>query len=165
MKKINQILAVLAASLFSVVAIAGDIHIEKATVRATAPGQETAMGDLHITSKQAASLVAVATPAAHSVELHRMTTDNGMMKMREVKAIALPAGKRVDLGASGYHLMLMGLKHPFKEGTTVPFTITIQLADKELVTLEVAAHVTPLIDIKENMDSTETMHMHHHHSP
>jgi copper(I)-binding protein len=163
MKKFNLGLAVVAVSLFSAVACAGDIHIEKATVRATAPGQETAMGDLHIVSKQAASLVGVTTSAAQSVELHLMTTDNGMMKMREVKSIALPAGKQVDLGESGYHLMLMGLKSPIKEGATVPLSLTVQLADKKTVKLDVEAQVTPLIAIREEMDDSEHMHMHHHH--
>ncbi len=163
MQKIQISLAVLAASLFSAVAFASDIQIEKATVRATAPGQETAMGDLHIVSKQAASLVGVTTPAAKSVELHLMTTDNGMMKMREVKSVALPAGQQVDLGESGYHLMLMGLKGPIKEGATVPLTLRVQLADKKIVKLDVEAQVTPLITIKEEMGDSEHMHMHHHH--
>lgn len=162
MKKSCLKLAVLAASLFSAVAFAGDIQIEKATVRATAPGQATAMGDLHIVSKHAAKLVAVSSPAAQSVELHHMSTDNGMMTMREVKDIELPAGKTVDLGESGYHLMLMGLNSPIKEGVTVPFSVTVQLANKKTVKLEVQAQVTPLIEIKDDMSEHEHMHMHHH---
>lgn len=162
MQKSHFSLAVLAASLFSAVAFAGDIQIEKASVRATAPGQETAMGDMHIVSKQAAKLVAVSTPAAQSVELHHMSTDNGMMTMREVKDIELPAGKTVDLGESGYHLMLMGLKRPIQAGKTVPFTITVQLANKKTVKLDVDAQVTPLIEIKDEMGDHEHMHMHHH---
>lgn len=161
MQKSHLSLAVLAASLFSAVAFAGDIQIEKATVRATAPGQETAMGDLHIVSKQAAKLVAVSTPAAQSVELHHMSTDNGMMTMREVKDIELPAGKTVDLGESGYHLMLMGLKSPIQAGKSVPLSVTVQLANKKTVKLDVDAQVTPLIEIKDDMSGHE--HMHHHH--
>lgn len=162
MHKFPLSLAVLATSLFSAVAFAGDIQIEKVTVRATAPGQETAMGDLHIVSKHAAKLVGVSTPAAQSVELHLMSTDNGMMTMREVKDIALPAGKTVDLGESGYHLMLMGIKSPIQTGKPVPLTVTVQLADKKTVKLDVQAQVTPLIEIKDDMSGHDHMHMHHH---
>ncbi len=59
-----------------------------------------------ISSKQAATLVGASTPASKTVELHRMWEENDMMKMREVMAIELPAGKRVNLHDSGYHLML-----------------------------------------------------------
>lgn len=161
MRKSLLNLAVLAASLFSAVAVAGDIQVDRATVRATAPGQETAMGDLHIVSKQAAKLVAVSTPAAQSVELHHMSTEQGVMRMREVSSVALPAGQPVDLGASGYHLMLMGLKQPIQVGTTVPFRVTVQLTNKKTVQLDVSAEVTPMIAVGGEMSGHE--HMHHHH--
>jgi copper(I)-binding protein len=161
MKKSSFCWAALAAILFSTTAYAGDIQIEKARVRATAPGQETAMVDMQITSKQAGRLVGVTTPAAKSVELHRMSHDNGMMKMREVQDIALPAGQIVDLGAAGFHLMLVGLKAQIKEGTSVPLTLTIQLGNKKTLKVETTAEVKPLVEIK--ADANEHEHMHHHH--
>jgi len=83
---------------------AGDIEISGAWSRATAPGQDAASVDMTITSKQAATLVGVSSPVAGSAELHSMISENGMMKMREVKSIELPAGKHVNLRESGYHL-------------------------------------------------------------
>lgn len=162
MKQTFLSLAFLATSLISAAACAGDIQISRATVRATAPGQETAMGDLVIESKLPAKLVGVSTPVAQSVELHRMSTDNGMMTMREVKDIELPAGKMVDLGESGYHLMLIGLKQPIKEGMAVPYTVTVRLSDKKSVKLEVQAQIKPLIETNGDMNAHEHMHMHHH---
>ena len=50
------------------------------------------------------------------------------MKMRRVEAISLPAGKPVELGPGGYHVMLMDVGQPLKEGETVPLTLTF--ADK-----------------------------------
>ena len=53
-----------------------------------------------------------------------MKMDGGVMKMRAVDKLALPAGKPVDLKPGGYHVMLMDLKQPLKEGETVPVTLT-----------------------------------------
>ena len=144
----------LAALLLSVCVYAGDIQVEKAWVRATAPGQDAAGVDLTITSKQAATLVGVTSPACKSVELHSMTMthdgsmmnmthDGGMMKMREVEAIELPAGKSVNLHDSGFHLMLTGLKAPLKAGETVPLTLNFKVA-KRKVKIETKAEVRPL---------------------
>jgi len=141
MQKIHLWLTALAASLLSVSVYAGDIQIEGAWVRATAPGQVTATGDLHLTSKHPASLVGVASPVAQRVELHRMTHDNGMMQMREVQAIELPAGKRVDMGESGYHLMLTGLKQPLNEQDKVELVLTVRLADGHAVHIKTVATV------------------------
>ena len=135
----------LAALLLSVCVYAGDIQVEKAWARATAPGQDAAGVDLTITSKQAATLVGVSSPACKSVELHSMTMthDSGMMKMREVEAIELPAGKTVNLHDSGFHLMLTGLKAPLKAGEAVPLTLDFKVA-KRRVKIETKAEVRPL---------------------
>lgn len=122
----------------------GDIEISGAWTRATAPGQEAAGVDLTITSKHAATLVGVSSPAAASAELHSMTSEGGMMKMREVQAIALPAGNRVNLKEGGYHLMLNGLKAPLKEGETVPLTLSFKAGKQAIVKIEAGAEVRSL---------------------
>src|SRR5450631_904573 len=134
----------LAALLMSASVYAGDIQVENAWTRATAPGQDAAGVDLTITSKQAAALVGVSSSACKSVELHSMTSESGMMKMREVEAIQLPAGKRVNLGEGGYHLMLTGLKAPLKAGESVPLTLSIKVANNSIVKVETQAEVKPL---------------------
>lgn len=158
MTKFNQGAGLLAALLLSAAAHAGDILIEGAWSRATAPGQNSGMADMTITSKHAATLVGVSSPAAKTVELHIMTHDDGMMKMREVKAIALPAGKNVNLGNSGYHLMLIGLKAPLKAGDFVPLTLSIKV-DKAIVKVEASAEVRPLTEAT----TAAQEHEHHHH--
>ncbi len=130
-----------------------DVTASAVWARATAPMQETAMVDVTLTSQQAAALVGVATPAASSAELHSMVHENGVMKMREVKAIDLPAGKAVTLGKAGYHVMLLGLKAPLQAGKRVPLTLTIK-AGQETVKLEVSAEIEPL---------TSDENHHHHH--
>lgn len=155
MANLHRFGGLLAALLFSANVFAGDIQVENAWTRATAPGQDMAGADLTITSKQAATLVGVSSPVCKTVELHSMSMshDNGMMKMREVESIALPAGKPVNLREGGYHLMLNGLKAPLKAGGSVPLTLHIKMANKGMVKIEVQAEVKPL--------TTPQPHEHH----
>ena len=149
----------LTALLISASVYAGDIQIENAWTRATAPGQEAAGVDMTITSHQAATLVGVSSPAAKTVELHRMATEGGMMRMREVKSIELPAGKTLKLGESGYHLMLDGLKAPLQEGETVPLTLNIKVGKQGVVKLETKAEVKSLHAVSKTALGSE----HHSH--
>lgn len=153
--------ALLAALSLSIGACADDIQVDGAWSRATAPGQGDAMADLSITSKQAATLVGISSTACKSVELHSMTHENGVMKMREVKTLELPAGKRVSLGESGYHLMLIGLKAPLKAGDAVPLTLKIKATGKRKVKVEAKAEVKPLAEAK--AEAAQDEHSHHHH--
>ena len=98
------------------------IKIEGAYTRATAPGQQVAGGFMKIENKGnvADQLVSASSPAAGEVQLHEMAMDGNVMKMRQVKDIAVPAGGSVELKPGGYHLMFLNLKGPFVAGETVP---------------------------------------------
>lgn len=130
----------------------GGITVTGAWARATAPGQDSASVQLSITSKEAAKLVAVTSPAAGQAEIHHMTHENGGMQMRSVEFLELPAGKTVDLGRRGYHMMLLGLKQPLKGGESVPLTLTVELAGKRKVALEVKARVLGLGETHDMVD-------------
>jgi periplasmic copper chaperone A len=56
----------------------------------------------------------------------------------------VPAGKTVELKPGGYHVMLMGLVAPLKEGETVPVTLTFKAKDGKTQTVEVKAPVRAL---------------------
>jgi len=150
----------LAAWLLSASVYAGDIQIEGAWSRATAPGQENASVDLSITSKQPAILQGVSSEVCRVGELHSMVQEDGMMKMREVKGIELPAGKLVNLGKSGYHLMLFGLKAPLKAGEKITLTLTFKLADNRTVKVDAVAEVKPLTATKAPSQQDKHEHMH-----
>lgn len=137
----------------------GDIEISAAWTRATAPGQDAASVDMTITSKRAATLIGVSSPAAAAAELHSMTSKDGMMSMREVQAIALPAGKPVNLGDSGYHVMLTGLKAPLKEGGSVPLTLTFRLDPHLAVKIRTGAEVRSLHTTGDAGQGGGQMHM------
>ena len=123
---------------------AENVVVSDASARATAPGQESAAIRFSITSKKEARLVAIVSPVAGAVEIHSMTHDNGVMKMRAIEFLPLPAGKMVKLGASGNHVMLLNLKNPLKAGESVPLTITVEFADKRKEKVNVSAEVKPL---------------------
>ncbi|HSD60333.1 MAG TPA: copper chaperone PCu(A)C [Burkholderiales bacterium] len=110
-------------------------------VRATAPGQNVAGAYMELNSPGGASLLSAASPAAGVVELHTMKMEEGVMKMRAVPRIELPAGKGVKLAPGGYHLMLMDLKQQLNPGDTVPITLTVEGSDKAKSSLAVKAQV------------------------
>jgi len=157
----------LAALLISLSAQAKDVKVSDAWSRATAPGQDAGMLQAGITSKKDAKLVGASSKACASVELHSMVTEGGMMKMRQVEAIDLPAGEAVDLGAQGYHLMLIGLKKPLKEGKKVAVTLQLRQADGKMKKVKVSAKVRGMTDSKpqakhEHMEQHKEMTQHEH---
>ncbi len=91
-------------------------------VPATAPAS-AAFFVLHNDSHDARRLVRVDSSAAKTVELHNHINDNGVMKMRPVKDIEIPAMGEATLKPGSYHVMLIDLKAPLKEGGSVPLTL------------------------------------------
>jgi copper(I)-binding protein len=138
------------AMLLGVNAWAGEVTVSGAWVRATAPGQDSGSLLFSIKSRQEARLVAASSPVADKMEFHSMSRENGMMEMRAIDAINLPAGKTVDLEASGKHVMLVGLKQPLKAGDSVPFTLTVQYADNSRTKVRGRAEIRPLLATHEN---------------
>lgn len=113
-------------------------------VRATVAQQSATGAFMQISSPTAVKLVAVSTPAAGVAEVHEMAMDGSVMRMRAVAALDVPAGKAVELKPGGFHVMLMNLKTPVKEGETVPLTLVFEGADKKRETVQVAAPVRAL---------------------
>ena len=113
-------------------------------VRGTVATQKATGMFVQLTSAQGGKLVAGSSPVAGRVEIHEMAVVDGVMRMREISALELPAGKVVELKPGSYHLMLMDLKQPMKAGDIVPVTLVIEGADKKRETLELKASVRPL---------------------
>lgn len=65
------------------------------------------------------ALVAVETELADTAELHRVTLDEGIMRMRPVDSIAIPAGGAAVLEPGGHHVMLIGVRRGLTEGDSV----------------------------------------------
>lgn len=104
--------------------IVTDVSISNAWVREPAPGQKIGAAYMTLNSPQNSKLVyAEATEAAGSVEMHSMTMDNGVMKMRMLDELTLEANMSKELGPGGFHLMLFDLKKPLKAGDEVTFRL------------------------------------------
>lgn len=117
--------------------VVGKLHINQAHARATVPGQPSGAAYLDIANQGSSddSLAAISSPVAKSVQMHTMSMDNGVMKMREVDTITVAANSTISMHAGeGYHLMLIGLKHGLKAGDKFP--LTLKFAKSGKVTVE-----------------------------
>ena len=144
MKAVHVMLTSVLLALSATTAFAGDIEIKAPWVRGTVAGQTATGAFMEITSKSGASLVGAASPVAGVTEVHEMKMDDGVMKMRAVARLDLPAGKPVILGPGGYHVMLMNLKQMIKTGDSVPLTLHFEGKDRKVEMLEVVAEVRDL---------------------
>ena len=128
-------------------AIAADaVSVGNPWVRATVAGQNVAGAYMDIKSNTPAALVAAESPLAGKAELHTMTMDGGVMKMRAIEKLELPANKTVNLKPGGYHVMLIDIKRELKTGDRVPLTLTVQDRKGVRSTLQVDAEVRAATD-------------------
>ena len=119
---------------------AGDLVITQAWSRATPGGAKIAAGYLTIENKGAAAdrLIGAAVDVAARVEVHEMSMKDGVMTMRQLdKGLAIEPGKTVKFAPGGYHLMLMDLKSPLKQGDKLPVTLEFEKAGRVKVALDV----------------------------
>jgi len=121
--------------LFLVLAFAANpalaqVGIDQPWIRATAPGAKVAGGFMTITNRGSTPdrLVGAASSVAERVELHINVHEDGMMKMRQVQAIDVPAGGRFELKPGGTHLMFVNIARQIKQGETIPVTLTFEKA-------------------------------------
>ena len=128
----------------SLVASASGITVSKAWVAATAPGQQVGGAYMDISSKTDARLVSAQSPVSGKVMIHSMTMKNGIMEMRKMKYLDIPAGKTVSLSPEGMHLMLMKLEKPLVEGQTVPLAL-IFVQDGKKTEVKVDAKVMTMV--------------------
>ena len=116
------------------------VQITDAWVRATVPGQQVAGAYLTIRSARAAKLIGVSSPVAKSAEIHAMSNSGGVMRMRKLDGLTLPAGERVQLEPAGNHIMLFDIKRQLQPGDTVPITLIVEQGGKRK-TVQVDAEV------------------------
>jgi copper(I)-binding protein len=131
------------------------VTVKDAWIRGTVAQQKATGLFAQITSATAARLLSASSPVAGVVEIHEMAMDGNVMRMRAVPGLDLPAGRMVELKPGGFHVMLMDLKQPLKDGETVPVLFVVE-AGGQRQTIEVQAPVRPLA-------ARAGEHHHHHH--
>src|SRR6478609_7277117 len=121
-----------------------NLRIDHPFARATPPGAQS--GGVYLTIENRGTskdrLVRIASPAAASVELHSMTMDGNVMRMRAIAGLDIAPGATVTLGSAGYHVMLVGLARPLVVGDRIVITLTFEKAGAVDVTAFVEA-MTP----------------------
>ncbi len=120
---------------------AGSLKISAAWARATPKGAAIGGGYMTITNTGTASdrLIAGATSVSDKFEMHEMSMDGGVMKMRKLaNGIEIKPGETVALKPGGLHLMFVGLKSPLTQGQTIKVTLQFDKAGKVEVDYPVA---------------------------
>ena len=147
MKTTHSLLAPLLAAVLTLAGVgaaaheyaAGDVKIGHPWARKTAPGVPTggAFLTLRNTGSTPERLLGASFAGADHVELHTMSMDGNVMKMREVGTIDIPPGQTVELKPGQPHMMLIGLKAPLKAGDMLPMTLKFEKAGEVKVDLKV----------------------------
>ncbi len=129
MKFVSLALAV--GFLSSIASAASPIRIEGAWSRTTAPGQVVGGGFMTIVNESATGdrLVSATSPIAAEVQIHNMSMDGGVMRMRQLTdGLEIPANGKVELKPRSLHLMFMQLKAPLETGATFPVQLQFEKA-------------------------------------
>ena len=132
-----------------------ELHLKSGHVRAMPPGQPntTAFMVLMNHSNQDVTLVAAKTQAANKAEFHSHTMDKmGVMQMRPVAQVTIPAGGQFEFKSGAHHVMLMGLKTPLKPEENVELVLVDSTNHEHRFTLPVKSLIAP-----------QEHHGHHHH--
>jgi copper(I)-binding protein len=132
--------ALLAASLAgSAWAQPAPIAVTEAWSRASTPSAQTGAIYVTVTAAEPDRLTAASTPYATKAEVHESTVTNGVVEMRPVPGgLPVTPGAPIHMAPGGYHIMLLGLKQPLKQGEQVPVTLTFEHAGRVTVQADVA---------------------------
>ncbi|RXJ87836.1 copper chaperone PCu(A)C [Arcobacter sp. CECT 8985] len=134
MKKITLFVLLSISAIF-----ASDLKIEDAYVRATPPGLQNSAAFMTIknSSDENIALLKAKSNVSKVVELHTHQMKNGIMKMYQVPKIDIAAKGETTLKPGGFHIMLIGLKHPLKVGENVDLTLEFSNGKSQKVSAKI----------------------------
>jgi copper(I)-binding protein len=120
----------------------GSIDIADPWSRATPKGASVAAGYMKITNKgtTADRLISGSSNIAPTFEVHEMSMDNGVAKMRPIKGgLEIKPGETVELKPGSFHVMFVGLKKPLTAGEHISATLVFEKAGAINVEYDVLA--------------------------
>ncbi len=104
--------------------IPASLTIKNARVRQNIPPQRITAAYVSIHNRGPANaLISASTPVAEIAEIHVMTTDGNMMRMKKIDRLPIPANGSATLQPGGNHLMLIGLKRDLAPGDSLDLTV------------------------------------------
>jgi copper(I)-binding protein len=110
-----------------------EISVVDPWVRASATRTGAAYLTIENSGKAGDRLLEARSSVAEKVEIHDMTMEDMVMKMRRLDDLPVEAGSSVALAPGGKHIMLIGLSGPLTEGMTVPLTLVFEKAGEVVV--------------------------------
>lgn len=117
---------------------APEMRVEDGWARAAMAGRNgAAYGRVVNGTGEADRLIAVKGDIATAVEIHEMTMEDGVMRMRKLEALDVPANGAVELKPGGNHIMLIGLKDALSEGGSLSLTFVFEKAGEVNVDLPI----------------------------
>lgn len=169
MKKTLSILSLsIITSLTSLVAIANEA--EEATIsapfaREVPPGAPASASFMTIENKsnKPLKIISAESGVAKTVELHKHTNDNGVMRMRKIPFIKVPADGKTELKPGGLHIMLIGPHHPLKAGQTVNVKLNFEDGSSKIVSMPVKTIRGMMMNHKMPMGEHNMNHEDHNH--
>lgn len=117
------------------------VQVDAAWIRPMVKGQTATGGFMVLTARQPLTLEGFSMARAGVPELHEMSMDGHVMRMRAISSLALPAGQAVVLRPGGHHLMLTQLEDTLKDGDSLSLTLKLRTADGQSVTQTVSVPV------------------------
>ncbi|MDS4031517.1 MAG: copper chaperone PCu(A)C [Candidatus Contendobacter sp.] len=132
-----SLLLALSASAFA--ADTTTIKVEKPWARESPPTVTNGAAYMTLvnTGKEADRLVGASGEVSATVELHTHLMEDGVMKMRPIKAIEVNPGEPAALRPGGLHIMLIGLKKPLAAGENFPLRLRFEKAGEIPVEVKV----------------------------
>lgn len=133
----------LALFAFAAPAAAQDaIDVRDVRARATLGSGQTSAVYLTLANRGSTAdrLSGVASEIARSVELHTTIHDQGIMKMRPLDGVDVPADANAVFAPGGDHIMLIGLDRPLAAGDRFTLTLTFDKAGAVEIEVPVVAH-------------------------
>ena len=101
------------------------VTVKNAWVRQNIPPQSMTAAYLAIHNEgMATALISASTPVAEVAEIHVMTTDGNIMRMKKIDRLPIPEDGSATLQPGGNHLMLIGLRRDLAPGDSLALTLT-----------------------------------------
>lgn len=145
MQRLSLFVAALGLSTSVFAGSADDVAVVDAYVRQGPPNASSAGAFMVLKNagKAEAKLVKAANPQSQFTELHTHLNDNGVMRMRQIPEIVVPAGGETTLQPGGLHVMLINLKAPLTDGQTIPMTLGFADGSSKQVDMKVMRMAMP----------------------
>jgi len=132
----------------------GELVIDHPVARATPPNAPVSGGymTIHNNGTEADRLLSGEAAFAERVEIHEMSMEGEVMKMRQLTdGLEIPAGGEVVLKSGGYHIMFIGLEQQINEGDKYTVTLVFEKAGS----VEVEFNVETIQQMNQKMDHSK----------